>query len=100
MMNIEGNQLFIDSDKMVYKFTKMRQLQDKGLGFLLSFELVAGWDYLDNGIQQGFVPPDRFVGDVQLIDLTFYPLEESLEERLNSEEMRKFKDYDLLRGLL
>ena len=71
-----------DEDKFVYKVEMVEQ-QASEFYYLLNLELVCGWDYVseDSDIQ-GYVLPENFTEDIQHISLTFYPMNETIIQRL------------------
>lgn len=88
-----------NSDNMIYKLTDFRQLQSSEIGFVVSMELVAGYDYIspDYNNVQGYVSKENFVEDVHYHDFTFYPLAETLTEALsdNDFEVIDINDYTI-----
>lgn len=79
-----------NENKMVYK-VEMKPQQASEFYYHLHLELVAGWDYVnpDENDIQGYVGADRFIEDVQLEILTFYPINESIIERLEDEDYKR-----------
>lgn len=88
-----------NGDKLIYKLTSFRQLQSSEIGFLVSMELIAGYDYInpDYNNVQGYVSKENFVENVHSYDITFYPLAETLKEALsdNDFEVININDYKI-----
>lgn len=77
--------LYVESeDKFVYK-VEMVARQKESFYYSLELELIAGWDYVnpDENNIQGYVGADRFTESVQGDYLTFYPMDETILERLD-----------------
>lgn len=78
-------QIFIKDtqNKLIYKVDRYR-VESNYIHY--SADLVAGWDYVnpDRCNEQGWCKPDRFVADVQSIDLIQYFVNESLTECIES----------------
>jgi len=89
----------ITEERMIYKIESVRQLDSKQYGLLYNLELVAGYDYVNPDLSdaQGFVNADNFIDDVQLHSFTLYPMEETLEERLEEEGFKviDIKNYNI-----
>ena len=88
----------IDDNKMVYVITGVREIDHvPTYAVRYELELVAGWDYIsEDSDLQGYVPADRFIDSVQLDHIVVYPLEETLQERIDSEGYKQFEYYGLL----
>ena len=84
-----------NEDKLVYK-VEMKEQQASEMYYLLTLELVCGWDYVseDSDIQ-GYVGAENFVEYVQYESITFYPMIESGLERLEEEGYKKIEAKDL-----
>lgn len=83
----------INEDKFVYEVgVKNHGDFEK----LITLNLVYGWEYIsEESDQQGFVSPDYFVEEVQYNDFAYYPLHESILERLKEEGFKMVKLTDL-----
>lgn len=91
------NELYVQNeDKMVYRVELKRQ-GGQGFYFLIELELVCGWDYVapDHNDIQGYVSADRFIDDVQYESLTFYPMDETMVERLEDDGYKVVEMKDL-----
>lgn len=86
-MDIQTNLHVINSDRMIYKVSSVRELDARVYSLVYSLDLVAGYDYVnpDESDRQGFVSKENFVENVQWECLTVYPLNESLGDRLEEE---------------
>ena len=75
-----------NEEKMVYK-VEMESRQPSEFYYLLNLELVAGWDYVnpDENDIQGYVSANMFVEEEQYHSYTFYPMDETILERLKDE---------------
>lgn len=79
--------LYVQSeDKLVYQ-VEMKAMQASEFYYLLDLNLVCGWDYVnpDENDTQGYVAPNNFIEEVQNESLTFYPLTETIIERLEED---------------
>ena len=76
--------------KFIYKIDTVKEIGSGSHALQYELELVAGHDYInpDENDIQGFVDNRAFVESVQYEDLTVFPLEESLGERLKEEGYR------------
>lgn len=72
-----------NEDNLIYCLEYF-EVYDKSNNFILNLNLVAGWDYINPDIsnEQGYVPANRFVEDVQLESITCYFLTEGINECL------------------
>jgi hypothetical protein len=93
----------INEDKLIYKLYEIEVTNYTG-GFYneCKLELVAGHDYInpDMSNAQGFVTADKFVGHVQHHSFVVYPMDETIEGRLNEEGFKiiNIEDYKIHGG--
>ena len=85
------NGLYVQNEeKMVYK-VEMVARQVSEFYYLLNLELVVGWDYVnpDENDVQGYVGAENFVEEVQYESFAFYPIEETINGRLEEEGFKR-----------
>lgn len=84
-----------NDDKMVYS-VEMKVRQASEFFYLLELTLIGGWDYItEESDRQGYVSNERFVEDVQYESFTFYPMFETIIDRLKEEGFEKVELKDL-----
>lgn len=85
--------------KFIYQINNVKEVGSGSHCLSYELELIAGHDYInpDENDIQGFVDNRAFVESVQYEDLTVFPLEESLGERLKEEGYRliDIEDYKI-----
>lgn len=79
-----------NEDKMVYS-VEMKLQQASEFYYHLELTLVSGWDYVnpDENDIQGYVGANKFIEEVQWESYTFYPMEETILDRLKEEGYKR-----------
>lgn len=75
-------EVYVKVSTLIYRVSSLRQLDSKELSFLVSLDLVCGYDYINPDLSNdmGYVPSDRYTEDWQDDYMTWYPIEESFTE--------------------
>lgn len=92
---LENHKFYVinEDEKLVYKVGKFETYSNHE-AIHICLELVAGWDYVnpDENDNQGWVPADRFVEDIQIDYINQYFLKEGMEEALEANGYTIMKD--------
>lgn len=80
------NEIYVKNDNNMIYVVSSIEMFDNHKYMIIHLSLVCGWDYInpDYNNQQGYVKASNFICDVQTEMFSFYFLEESLTECLES----------------